>query len=512
MARSSKRRLFRGLPLALRAGLASAAVLLLALAGLWLGVRLAGPVSQETRLGAVSLRVKPALTGTVDVFVPIANWGVRANAFSAPLQLHVEPRSANRQAVIAAAAGDDRILTQARHDAGTAARHALVRALVWGVAGAVLVGLLAALIVGARGRRRRAALLGVATVVVATAIGLAAILRADATFDANAFENPHFYARGAELAQLLKVAEKAQSEGLGYSSAVDRTLSGYASLVQAGARFDRVPATPPAILMSDLHGNTLVLDALKRLAAGAGPIFFAGDFGQAGTAAEVRLLVQRVVAIGRPFVAVSGNHDSALMMRALEAAGATVLTEDDGVHEINGLRVAGYSDPLESRTGRPDDPSRIFSFAERPDGDAEFAAVQQRIIEWFRGLEPRPDVVLIHENGLAQGLARALAESGDTSVPLLILTGHDHKQHVDVYGNVLVADAGTVGAGGIFGAGRAPIGVAQLHFDLGTPQLRAIDLVEFEPISGMARADRIVVGSPAACEVDGATCHPPATG
>jgi predicted phosphodiesterase len=484
-------------------------MIVLALSGLWLGIRLAGPVSHDTRLGVVSLRVTPALNGTVDVFVPIANWGVRANAFSAPLELHVEPRSANRQAIIAAAAGDDRILTRAREDASAAASHALVRALLWGIAGAVVIGLVLALILGARGRRRRAALLGLATVLLAAAIGGAALLRAEATFDANAFENPRFYARGAELAQLLKVAEKAQSEGLGYSSAVDRTLSGYASLVQAGARFDRVPATPPAILMSDLHGNTLVLDALARLAKGAGPIFFVGDFGQAGTDAEARLLVRRVAAIGHPLVAVSGNHDSALFMRALEVAGATVLTEDRGVRRIGGLRVAGYSDPLESRSGPPNDPRRIFSFAERPDGDAEFAAAEQRIITWFRGLEPRPDVVLIHQNGLAQGLARALAKAGDTGAPLLILTGHDHKQHVDVYGNVLVADAGTVGAGGIFGAGRAPIGIAQIHFDLGTPQLRAIDLVEFEPVSGMAHADRVVVGSPAACDVTGVTCHKP---
>ena len=63
----------------------------------------------------------------------------------------------------------------------------------------------------------------------------------------------------------------------------------------------------------------------------------------------------------------------------------------------------------------------------------------------------------MHENGLAQGLARASRATADKR-PLLILTGHDHKQHIDRYGNVLVIDAGTVGAGGSSGSARSRSG------------------------------------------------------
>ena len=109
-------------------------------------------------------------------------------------------------------------------------------------------------------------------------------------------------------------------------------------------------------------------------------------------------------------------------------------------------------------------------------------------------------MVLVHENGLARSLAAAVAARGAPR-PLLVLTGHDHRQHVDRYGKmVVVIDAGTVGAGGVFGVHSESVGVAQLHFRGAGPVPRAVDLITVEPVSGAARADRIVVGSSTACE------------
>jgi predicted phosphodiesterase len=488
---------------------------LLAIGGIGLGLRLAGPVERETALGGVSLRVAPSVHGTVDAFIPLANWGVRAKAFRTPLTVHVEPRTVDRQAVIRASGGDSGVLAAAKRDAQHAARDALLRAWAWAVGGALAIALAAAGVVRwARGRSWRiAAAWAGAVVALAAAIGGLALVRADRTFDAQAFETPRFYARGAELAQLLKVVEKAQAGGNPYTSQVDRTLSGYAALLQAGGTAGLAAPGRRAVLVSDLHANTLVLDAVKRLATGS-PVFFAGDFGQAGTDDEAGLLVDRVTDLGQ-IVAVSGNHDSRRFMRRLAAAGAIVLTETgrldgdgttDGkpVEEVAGLRVAGYSDPLESRTGDPDDPQRIFSFSERPDGDQEFLAAQARVLEWFRALTTRPDVILIHQNGLAQALGAALREEGGPQ--LLILTGHDHRQHVDRYGQTVVVDAGTVGAGGLLGAGKAPIGIAQLELgDAAWP--RVIDLVQVEPLSGGAQADRVLLGAPDVCTIGTVRCH-----
>jgi hypothetical protein len=205
-------------------------------------------------------------------------------------------------------------------------------------------------------------------------------------------------------------------------------------------------------------------------------------------------------------------------MRRLARRGVTVLTQngplrDYGsvrgkpVHKIAGLLTAGYADPLEWTGRDPGDPRRVFSFAERPDGDKEFERAQKHLIRWFEGLRPRPQVVLVHENGLAQGLARAVAADRDAK-PLLILTGHDHRQHIDTYGDVVVVDAGTAGAGGVFGVGSQSVGVAQLHLDGHRALPRAVDLVTVEPVSGASAAERVILGAPGACEREQVRCHP----
>jgi predicted phosphodiesterase len=493
-------------------------LVVLALAGALLGLRLAGPLERDTRLGTVSLRVSPSWHGSVEAFIPIADWGVRAHAFRAPVRLHVEPRRADRQAVIAAASGEGAVLEEAEADARDAAHAALLRSLAWAAGGALAAGLLAALVAGAAGRRSPRTLLGwgLGPPLIAVVLGLLVFLRIGATFDVRSFQSPSFFARGEELAQLLKVADKAQGAGEDYRNSVQRTLSGYATLLTAGARFSPVKGEPAAVLASDLHGNTLVLDPLEELFAGR-PVFFAGDVGQAGTRAEANALVPRLTGLGRPLVAVSGNHDSSLIMRSLARAGAVVLTDrgrlrPDGrtdrepVQRIAGLRVAGWPDPLEWRGRDPGDSSRVFSFAERPDGDRELREARRDLVAWFDRLSPRPDVVMVHQNALAQALARALASRPDPA-PLLILTGHDHKQHVDRYGRVAVVDAGTAGAGGAFGLGTTFVGVARLFYAGKETFPSAVDLVRVEPLSGSAGADRVVLGSKSSCEIERVVCH-----
>ena len=493
-------------------------VAVLAVGGCLLGLRLAGPIDRETALGTVSLRVDASAQGQVDAFIPIANWGVRADAFSGPLRLHVEPRSLDREALLATTGGDLSLLRDAEDDASEAAHAAFLRALWWAVGGALALGLAVAVAAVALGDRSVLHALGwlLAPGLIAAALALGVLLRVEGSFRPAAFENPSFYARGAELAQLLKVAEKAQGADERYSSSVHRTLAGYATLLNAGANPGALDAEAPAVLISDLHDNELVLGPLRRLFSGR-PIFFAGDFGQRGTRAEARALIPQVTALGSPVVAVSGNHDSSSFMRRLARAGVVVLTEHgrllpgggtDGeqVQRIAGLDVAGYSDPLEWRGSDPDDPERIFSFSERPDGDEELAAERRRIVRWFERLRPSPGVVVVHQNALAQALAGTLFRRGYDR-PLLILTGHDHKQHLDLYGQVQVVDAGTVGAGGLYGVGQESVGVAQLHLPGDRVPPRAIDLMRVEPLSGSASAERIVPGSRQACDHELVRCH-----
>lgn len=497
--------------------------LLIATLGALTGLRLAGPIDRDTAIGDVRMRIQASWHGQVDAYVPLADWGVRANAFSGPLTVRIEPRGVDRQALLRAADGDRALLGRAEADARDAATAAMVRAALFSGLGVLAAGLFGALLRAALARRRpvprrQVALWGLAPVVLGAIVVALAVLRMTTSFDTNAFAQPSFYARGAELSQLLQVAEKIEQTTQGYTSSVQRSLSGYAAILTAGANIDVDAAEEaPAVLISDLHNNTLAIDALERLFAD-NPVFLAGDLGQSGTAAEARLLVPRVARIGRPVVAVSGNHDSRLIMRRLAGEGVVVLTADgrlredgttDGkpVQRVGPISVAGWPDPLEYRGPNPDDPRRIFSFSERPSGDAEYAAAQAAFVRWFDGLPERPQIVMVHANGLAQHLARTLHERGGQR-DLLVLTGHDHRQHVDLYGDdIVVADAGTGGAGGLFGLGTQPVGIATLQLPDGRPPARAIDLIDVDPVSGSARADRVVPRSAAACDVERVECH-----
>ena len=501
------------------AAVGAAVALLAAVAGPLLGLRLAGEATHPTALGDVQVTVAPAFPGRVDVYIPLADWGIRARAIDAPLELAAEPRTVNRQALLRAVDGDREVVRAARDDLEAAATSAMLRALAYALLCGVALALLALAVVRAAAGvslTRLAQAGGIAVLTVVAVCG-GLLLATRWTFDAGEFEDPALYARGAELMQLLQVSEKGQQAAANYESSVERSVGGFASILSAAAELAEAPDAASLALVSDLHGNRFVLGPLGRLFAGA-PIVFAGDFGHTGSAAEADTLVPRIERLGSPMVAVSGNHDSELFMRRLAAAGVTVLTErgrlqEDGsvsggpLVEVAGLSFAGRSDPLAWSGPRPDDPNRVFSFAEREDGEREFAEAERRTIEWFDALPGRPDVVVIHQNGIAQALARHVSEQGDAR-PIVILTGHDHRQHVDRYADGVVAvDAGTVGAGGLLAAGQEYVGLAQVHFRGTTAALRSVDLIAFNPLTGAAEAERAIVGDDSACEREQFVCH-----
>jgi predicted phosphodiesterase len=485
-------------------GLAAVSVaLLLGVAGVILGLRIASPGEYDTRLGRVSVRVTPAAHGQIEAYIPLADWGVRVRAFSAPMRLHIEPRTIDRDVVLRAAGGETRPLRAAEADLRAAVHRTVLRTARFALGGAALVALLLGLTLAALRVRRRAVLLGapLAVLLLAALVCATTLWRAQASFDDRALDHPTFYARGAELVQLLDAAANARDAGDGYATKVQGAVRGFASLL-ADPTAGRLDDTRPALLASDLHNNRFALDSLRDYARDK-PVFFVGDFGNTGSRSEARLLAGGIARLGRRVVAVSGNHDSSLFMRALARRGVTVLTRNGvlragGGHgapsaDVGGLRVAGFDDPQQWHGDDPDNPRRIFSFSELPDPEQAQERARRQILRWYDGLRPRPDVVLVHQNGLAQWLATRLHGRGETRA-LTILTGHDHRQHVTTYGSISVVDAGTVGASGIYGVGRDSVGLGDLHFTV-DGDLRAADLIAVEPVSGAAQAQRVVTGS-----------------
>ena len=453
------------------------------LVGALIGFRLADRAATDTAIGRVAFTIRASLGGEVRGFVPIADWGLSADAIDGPLEVRAELRTLNRAAVARAAEGDPAILSETENEIAAGATDALLQAAGWALACTAIL-LLAATALWRTLRPRW--MLGAAGGALALLAHLGAIGATHWTFDERALEHPTFFARGAELQRILEVAG-----GQPVTSEYGQTL---ADVLQSVSLVLDVPdTTAPApgrelFAASDLHLNALVIEPLSRFVADE-PLLMVGDFGQRGGELESQTLPPQIAALSKRVLAVSGNHDTAGFMSALEARGVEVLgVEGRGLEVVgvDGLRVAGFPDPLEWQgIGNP--PGRAVTFEDLEDPDAAFTAALDALTTALDATSPPPDLLLVHQNGLAQGLASRLYERGHKQ-PLTIVTGHDHRQHVDQFGAITVVDGGSVGAGGVFGVGEASAGLARLQFPTDTPHLRAVDLIAIEPVSGAASA------------------------
>lgn len=468
----------------------------LGLAGAVLALRAASPESRAVSLGTVDIDVLPARSGEVDVYVPVVDWGVRAEPYTAPLAVELEFRSLDRDAALAAlrsGGSADASLAGMEGELRDAVAHTLRRAAGLSLVGGFVGGLLGGALVGVFGRRRWL-LLGPAAGLAATLAAVAVTGAGVSRFDYGALREPTFYAHGEELPRLLEFSERVLAAGGGYDDSYGEAVEGLTRLIAvAGERSDRpVQVDRAVVVASDLHSNSLVLPALEGFTGGK-PVFLVGDLTQRGTAYETAI-VPGVARLGSPVVAVSGNHDSRPLMLAAARRGVIVLTRsgrllDDGttdgepVTSVAGLRVAGFDDPAESATGTLE--GRLLELKEQA-----FVDARQQFLDWFDSLPERPDVVLVHRYSFARSLLDRLAQEGGE--PVLVLTGHDHVQHVEDEAAGVLVDGGSVGAGGAFGVGEEASGFALVHLD-GDDRAHAVDLVEVEPESGSASAHRVVL-------------------
>lgn len=453
------------------------------LGGMALGLQAGSGDVQRTSFGTLETSVRPNLDGHVTVYVPLVDWRVHLLEHDAPVTVRIELRGIDRKRAgegISSAAAASRSMDDVRRDTEQvierAVQRAVVAASVGGLAGAVLAG---AVLAGLLLRRRWllvAPLFGAAVVAAVVVPSARELQRLDDQHVEVVAAGGH----ARELPVILRFAEQLLDVGDEYERHYATALRSVANLAtfspDAGHEVDTT-----ALLVSDLHDNVFVLDALDRFAADT-TVFATGDFVQVGARIEERTAGQ-VARLGGRLVAVSGNHDTPQYMSLLAEEGATVLDADEPMVTVDGLLVAGYPDPLEREPGSAGEHRlRVYG--------AEYARQQQDFIEWWQELDERPDVVLVHQHGLAHALVQHLAHNGDGE-PLLLLAGHDHHAHVHADGPHVIVDGGTIGAGGIVAVGEQEASFAQLHLRDG--RLVAVDLVAIEPLTGRASTERVEI-------------------
>jgi predicted phosphodiesterase len=453
------------------------------IAGSAVAMRAAGPAVTTFTLGEVESQVEPAFSGSFDAYVPIVDWGVRAKPYRGPFRLELDFRSLDREAALAAARSGpaaQRNLHLLEEELRQSVEAGFRRAAFAALAGGLLGGFLAGAIIVACGRRRRWLAVGTAAGSATSAFLVVLASLALVSADWRTLRQPTFYAHGSELPKLLSFSDQILTAGDTYTESYDRAVAGLENLISATERRAPAPPAKTVVLASDLHSNSLVLPVLAEYSDGK-PVFFVGDFAELGTQLEEGV-VPGVAGLGSPVVAVSGNHDTRALMDAFRRAGVLVLERSSGVVDVAGIAVAGFDDPLEHDGGVAGHVLKLRV--------EEALSAKQELIAWFDGLEPRPDVVLVHQHALAHALLEHVA-ADEGSEPLTILTGHDHRQHVDEAGNAILVDGGTAGAGGPFAIGEAPAGFALLHLTASN-LLHSADLVQVEPLSGEGSAQRFV--------------------
>ncbi|MCW2959843.1 MAG: metallophosphoesterase [Thermoleophilia bacterium] len=464
----------------------------LTVAGMAAGLMVGGTSERETSFARLQTSVVPSLRGHVTVFVPLVDWKVGLLDHPAPVDLHIELRGLNRDSVgvgLSSSGTATQSLTTIRRDSTAAleaaVRRAMVAAGIGGLVGAIVAGLLLAAITLRRRWTWVAPLVGAAITVlfVGTSTYVLSGLDHGDVVPVSSGENAE------ELPYVMRFAQQLLYVGDEYEQHYATALASVENLVEfSGSTTATGGSERSAFVVSDIHDNVFVLDALDDL-AGDDTVFAVGDFVQVGAEVEERTAA-KIAGLGGRVVAVSGNHDSASYMEELAEAGATVLGADrdddsDDVTEVDGLAVAAWPDPLERRDGSNGD-HKLRVYGE------EYDAQVDDFIAWFDELEEWPDLVLVHQHGLAHRLAKRHRESGDPR-RLQILTGHDHVPHVDDDGTTLIIDGGTLGAGGFAAIGEQDASFARIHFR--GAAIVAVDVVSVEPLTGRASAERVRVGT-----------------
>ncbi|MEA2142161.1 MAG: hypothetical protein QOI64_591 [Solirubrobacteraceae bacterium] len=471
---------------AARRALTLAAVLAATLAGAYAALA-TYTQTQRLSVGEIRLSVSPGHKGALDLYVPLVDWGARFESIRLPVRLRVDVRTVDRQTVTRLAQGGQLDIHDVREEARNAIAAYLLRLIAITALAAAAAGLLVALAIrGGAGPRLR----WTAPLAVGASVGIAAALVALIP-PRGAITDPQYYAHGADVPRALEAVETAQRSTQVLDQELDAQLVGLARLVVEPGRRQSLDKQPVITVASDLHNNTVGLGVLERLSNG-GPVFFVGDLTDRGSQLETRL-VRRAAQSGKPFVFVSGNHDSDYLSRELARQGAVVLTQDgrmradgtrDGrkIHTIEGLRVAGYSDPFERRSAE--------AFRDRYD-DKPNLAEQDKFSGWLQPLIGKVDIVMVHEPALI-GPALLVLKDHPPSRPLVFLVGHTHTAALTEQPGVTVINGGSIGAGGTGNLGESTkLGIARFVFTLKPSfQPLAADLVSIDPGTGSSSARR----------------------
>lgn len=430
------------------------ATIVVALAGAWLALIVAGTTHAFVGPLSVDAEIRPALDGASIVEVdPIGT--LQLNTHAAPITLHVAVRSVDVDGVrelvdnpTALTQIDDRIVADLQ---GVLVKTA-VRAAVTAVIGAALA---AALMM--RTVRHTLLAAGVAVVAVVGTYGVAAL-----TFDEDAVREPTYTGLLQTAPQLVGSAEDIASNFDAYADQLASIVTNVGVLYDTTLSlptFEPDDETIRLLHVSDLHLNPAAWDVIDAVAEqyDVDVIVDTGDIADHGTPLESQY-VAPIADLGRPYVYVRGNHDSVATEAAVAAVPNAVVLDGDSA-DVAGLRFVGAPDPRFT----PDQSTRGTASEDVLRGTEELADVADDLV-------PPADIIAFHDP--------THAELFDGLAPL-VLSGHAHRRDTYVLdeGTRVMIQGSTGGAGlrALEKEEPTPVMLSVLYFDPDTKRLLAWD-------------------------------------
>ncbi|SDT72101.1 Calcineurin-like phosphoesterase [Jiangella sp. DSM 45060] len=426
----------------------------LALAGAWVALVIAGTTQTYVGPLAIDVAFRPTLTGESVIHLdPVG--AVVLDTHSGPVTLDISVRQVDLDGLNGYVA-DPYSLSTLDDEIAAGIQDVLVDAAIRAALTALIGGTLAAALV-LRSVRRTALAAGVAAGAVLGSYGMVAL-----TYDSDAVREPAYTGPLAAAPQLIGNAEDIANNFDAYADQLAGFVANVAAVYDTTLNlqtFQPNDDTIRVLHVSDLHLNPAAWDIIGAVADqySVDAIVDSGDIVDQGTPLE-NSYVRPIADLGRPYVFAKGNHDSVATAAAVAAAPNAVVLNGEPV-EVAGLRFIGAPDPRftpdKSVRGVPDEVLR--------EGSEEFADAAADV-------DPPPDVIVYHDP--------SNAELFDGIAPL-VLSGHAHKRDTYVLddGTRVMVQGSTGGAGlrGLRDEDPTPVALSVLYFNPETKELVAWD-------------------------------------
>ena len=429
-------------------------LVLVALLGSFLAVRLAGAVRHEVGPVDTRFELSPSLTGGTHVSVPPL--GTLRMSDHAGLRLDVRTTQVHidqARQLLTNPHQLDELPTKAADDV----RHALltlaIRSAIAAVVGAFLLGAVVY-------RRWRPAALaaGIALVVTAGAFGLGV-----ATFDERRLSEPHYTGLLADAPSLVGDARHIVANFDVYSQQLAHLTENVTRLYDTTSdlkAYQPDPSTVRVLHVSDIHNNPQAFDLIQSVVQQfkVDVIVDSGDLTDWGSKFETQQ-ASRIGALKIPYVYVRGNHDSLAVQHAVARQPNAVVLDGDA-KVVDGMYIFGQGDPLFT----PDKRRQSDSSSDEEVLKAAGKQAAERAKRYGK-----LDIAVIHDPVMAEELM------GTASV---VLAGHLHERKTEMRdGSLLQVEGSTGGAGlrGLEGDKPTPLTCTLLYFDQDTQRFQAYD-------------------------------------